>query len=85
MGDMAVFITSVSTNDVGVHLTCSTMESSMIPGDAINFVCDIGWNKTQAKANAQIQDEAIAALLAERGLVVGANDNKILIAGIGGW
>ena len=85
MADMAVFITNVSTNDAGIHLTCLTMTSDMIPGDGINFVCDVGWNKTQAKANAQIQDDAIATLFSERGIVVGANDNKILIAGVGGW
>lgn len=85
MADMAVFVATVSTNSVGVHMSCVAMTSDMSQGDGVSFDSVIGWNKTQAKANAQLQDDAIAALLDQRGIVVGVNDNKILIAGIGGW
>lgn len=82
---MVVFVTTVATDSAGIYVSGVAMTSDMIQGDGVNFVSLIGWNKTQAKANAQIQDEAIAELLAQRGITVGVNDNKILIAGVGGW
>lgn len=86
MADLVVFVGSVTANSVGVYVSCWALTSDMIDGDSgVNFITTIGWNKTQAKANAQIQDEAIAAVLAQRGTVIGVNDNKILIAGVGGW